>query len=138
MAWYHDYGDKWNAHDAGGVVAFMTSDAVYEDLALGGRHVGHDDIRGFIDGMSDRISSDYAFEFAEPIASTDEGYALEWVMRGTHDGAGGQLPPTGKAFSIHGVSVGRLKEAKIAENRDYWSLGEFLVQIGILVPIDAA
>jgi len=83
MAWYHDYGDKWNAHDAGGVVAFMTSDAVYEDLALGARHVGHDDIRGFIDGMSDRISSDYAFEFAEPIASTDEGYALEWVMRGT-------------------------------------------------------
>ena len=55
-----------------------------------------------------------------------------------HDGTGGQLPPTGKAFSIHGVSVGRLKEGKIAENRDYWSLGESLVQIGILAPIDGA
>jgi steroid delta-isomerase-like uncharacterized protein len=138
MPWYHDYGDKWNAHDAAGIVAFMTPDAVYEDLALAARHVGQDEIRAFIAGMATRLSSDYTFDFAEPVAATDGGYALEWVMTGTHDGPGGRLPPTGKSFAIHGVSVGLLADGKITENRDYWSLGELLVQIGILPPIGSA
>jgi ketosteroid isomerase-like protein len=56
-------------------------------------------------------------------------------MRGTHDGQTGPVPATGKSYEIHGVSVGTLQGGKIESNRDYWSLAEFLVQVGILPPL---
>jgi steroid delta-isomerase-like uncharacterized protein len=135
MAWYDDYGDAWNRHDADGIVAFMTEDAVYEDIALNAHSEGHEEIKAFIRGMSERISSDSAFEFPEPIVVTDQAYTLEWSMRGTHDQSNEQLPASGKPFEIHGVSVGKLLDGRITWNRDYWSMGEFLSQIGLLPPI---
>jgi steroid delta-isomerase-like uncharacterized protein len=138
MAWYDEYGEAWNRRDADEIVSFMTDDAVYEDVATGAHSRGHDEIKAFIQGMSERVSSDIAFEFPDPIVVTEDGYALEWIMRGTHDRGSDQLPGSRKPFEIHGVSVGRLDGGKIAWNRDYWSMGEFLVQIGLLPPISAA
>ena len=138
MAWYDDYGDAWNARDGARVASFMAEEAVYTDIALGESHKGPDAIKEFVDRMLTEFSSDYVFEFPEPVSLTGDSYALEWILRGTHDGANGPLPATGKPFEIHGVSVGRLEDGKIKENRDYWSLGEFLVQVGILPPMGEA
>jgi steroid delta-isomerase-like uncharacterized protein len=135
MAWYDDYGDAWNSRDSGRITSFMTEDAVYEDIPLDEHHQGHAAITSFIDRMSGEFSSDYSFDFADPISISDDGYAIEWVMHGTHDGPNGPVPPTGKSVEIHGVSVGRLEGGKIKHNRDYWSLGEFLMQIGVLPPM---
>jgi steroid delta-isomerase-like uncharacterized protein len=132
MAWHDDYFARWNAHDADAIVAFMTPDAVYEDLALGARHSGRDEIRAFIAGMTTRLSSDYQFAFVAPIAVSVAGYAFEWTMTGTNDGPNGRFTPTGKQFAIRGVSVGRLVDGKIVENRDYWNLLGLLVQLGIM------
>ena len=131
MAWWDDYLDAWNTHDGQTVVSFMTSDAVYADVALGVEHKGHNDIASWIDEMADTLSSDYRFD---PVSGFDngDGYALEWVMKGTHDRTSEQMPATGKPFAIHGVSVGTLENGKIKKNTDYWSLGEFLMQIGVM------
>ncbi len=42
------------------------------------------------------------------------------------------IPSTGKRFEVPGVSIGRLREGKIAENHDYWSLATYLGQIGLM------
>ena len=71
--------------------------------------------------------------------ASETGYALEWVMQGTHDRASAQIPATGKPFAIRGVSVGELRDGKIARNTDYWSLAEFLMQVGLMpAPAGAA
>ena len=135
MAWYDEYGAAWNAHDPEAVVAFMTDDAVYEDMALGKRSEGHEQIKAFVDQVTGGLSSHVEFEYPDPISVTDDAYALEWILRGVHDRASDILPASGKPFEIHGVSVGRIRDGKIVWNRDYWSMGEFLTQIGILPPI---
>ncbi|MGZ4210782.1 MAG: nuclear transport factor 2 family protein [Actinomycetota bacterium] len=133
MAWWDDYLDAWNAHDGQKVVSFMTPDAVYADVAIAEEHKGHSEIATWVDDMADTLSSDYSFE-AVSAFDTKDGYALEWIMKGTHDRSNEQLPATGKPFAIHGASVGQLEKGKIKRNTDYWNFGEFLMQVGMMPP----
>lgn len=130
------YLDAWNRHGVDELLGFLTDDCTYADIALNESHQGKDDIRQFFAHMATDFSSDYAFEPGLVVA-TDSGYALEWVMRGTHDRTSAQLPATGKPYAIRGVSVGELRNGKIARNTDYWSLAEFLGQVGMM-PLPAA
>ena len=130
--WWQEYLTAWNSRAGTRVAEWMTDDAVYEDVALGQTHAGRDAIAKFVDEAS-AFSSDYRFE---PVSdfSTETHYAAEWVMIGTHDGDGAGMPATGKPYRIRGVSVGTLRDGKIAQNRDYWNMAEFLVQIGVIPP----
>lgn len=129
--WWHPYLQAWNAHDGHAVAEWMAEDARYEDVALGEVHTGRADIAQWIDGMAAQFSSNYHFETVSAQQDGD-AYAAEWVMSGTHDGPSGPLPPTGKRFSIRGVSVGVLEGGKIKSNTDYWDMAGFLGQIGML------
>ena len=129
-SWLYDYLDAWNTLEGKRVGEWMTDDAVYEDVALSQIHEGRAAIEAFVDGVKD-FSSDIRFE---PVSefTTDTNYAAEWDMIGTHDGDGAGLPATGKPFRIRGVSVGTRRDGKIAQNRDYWDMASFLVQIGVM------
>lgn len=130
MAWYDDYLRAWDSHDGERITSFMAPDATYSDVALGQTHTGSTDIAAWINTMVDEFSTDYWFETVFAF-STDSVYALEWVMKGTND-RGKLFPATDKPFAIHGVSVGELEGGKIKRNTDYWSLGEFLMQVGLM------
>ena len=130
MAWYDDYLEAWNSHDGQRITAFMTPDVTYTDVALGETHSGPADVSAWIDTMVEEFSTDYSFE-AVFAFSTDSVYALEWVLKGTND-RGKLFPATGKPYAIHGVSVGELENGLIKRNTDYWSLGEFLMQVGLM------
>jgi steroid delta-isomerase-like uncharacterized protein len=129
--WPQQYIEAWNSHNADRVLSFMAPEALYVDTTLGERLNGHDAIRHFIDSMAETLSTDYRFELTNAFF-TDTDYAAEWDMLGTHDRSDGRLPVTGKQFRIHGVSIGKLRGGKIAENRDYWNMVDFLTQIGIM------
>jgi steroid delta-isomerase-like uncharacterized protein len=130
--WLQDYLAAWNTRNGERVAEWMADDATYEDVALGQVHEGRESIIAFVDGMTG-FSSDYRFE---PVSdfSTDTNYAAEWELYGTHDGDGAGPPATGRLYRIRGVSVGTLRQGKIARNRDYWNMAEFLKQVGILPP----
>lgn len=55
-------------------------------------------------------------------------------MSGTNDGADPQhgLPATGHRFEIPGVTIGRMRDGKIAENKDYYNLAGYLMQVGLM------
>ena len=96
-------------------------------------HKGRDDIKAFVE-EADQFSKDYSFISVSEQQSGDS-YALEWEMSGTNTGEAGGLPATNKAYRIRGVSIGRVNaEGKIQENRDYWNMADYLVQVGILPP----
>jgi steroid delta-isomerase-like uncharacterized protein len=131
--WMHRYLDAWNSHDADRVAVFMAADATYEDLALGQLHEGVDAIKGFVDETA-AFSGDFHFN---PVSVQAGGadYAMEWEMSGTNTGDIAGLPATNKPYRIRGVSIGQLDaEGKIARNRDYWNLADYLMQVGILPP----
>ena len=128
--WVTQYLDAWSTRDGQRVAEWMTDDCVYEDVTLGEAHTGRGEIAKFVDRMSTEFSDDFTFDLAAAL-STDDHYWGEWVLKGTHNGAAGPFPPTGKAFLIRGVSVGTREGGKIKANRDYWDLAGFLAQIGL-------
>ena len=131
------YLDAWNRHAIDDVLAFFEDGATYTDVALNESYTGRDAMRAFFAGLERDFSSDYRFEPVFAVVS-DSGYAMEWLMRGSHDRSGPTLPATGKPFLIHGVSVGELRNGTIARNTDYWNMGEFLMQVGLMQPPAAA
>ena len=134
--WMDAYLDAWNSRDGSQVTAYMTQDATYEDLALGVLHEGVDAIKVFVEEAG-AFSSDYRFT---PVSQQQSGssYCLEWEMAGTHTGEGGGLPATNKPYLIRGVSVGQLDgNGKIRQNRDYWNMADYLMQVGLIPPPDA-
>ena len=124
--------DAWNAHDAAAVVGTMTDDVVYLNLGIGQRMDGTAAVREYIDSMA-TTSSDYRFELGA-VLGDGESFAVEWTLSGTNDGAGVRtgLPATGQRFTIPGVTVGRMRDGKVAEGRVYWNMADHLQQIGLM------
>jgi steroid delta-isomerase-like uncharacterized protein len=137
--WIHDYIDAWDRHDAAGIVSFMTDDAVYSDQAIGESHKGLADIQNFVAQMETSFCTNYRFQLGQ-VVEGENAYAMEWVLTGTNDCAHPVrgLPATGKTFEIPGVSIGTLDGGKITENRDYWSLATYLMQVGLMSAPGAA
>ena len=137
--WMHSYADAWNAHDVGAVLALMTDDVVWNDTTLGVRAEGAAAVREFLDTMETTLSTDYRLELGQAV-SDESTYAFEWTLSGTNDGADPAhgLPATGRSFQIPGVSIGRLRSGKIAENKDYWNLAGYLMQVGLMPAPEAA
>jgi steroid delta-isomerase-like uncharacterized protein len=135
--WARATEDGWNAHDGAAVVAQMTDDVIYVDLGSGERYEGRAAVSDFIDRAEREFSTDYHFEWGQFIAD-EESFAVEWVMSGVNDRANERFPATGKQFEIRGASVGRLRNGKIAENKSYWNLADYLVQVGLMAAPEAA
>lgn len=55
-----------------------------------------------------------------------------WTTTGTHRGDLWGVPPTGKSFTITGVTIDRFVEGKIAESKESWDALGMLQQLGIL------
>ena len=131
--WMDRYLAAWNSHDGGQVIDFMADDVRYEDLALGVVHEGRDAVKAFV-GEAHEFSSDYNFV---PVSKqqTNNQYAMEWEMVGTNTGAAAGLPATDKPYRIRGVSIGEIDgQGRITQNRDYWNMADYLMQVGILPP----
>src|SRR3954452_17562415 len=103
--WLNDYFDAWNRFDGERVASYMTDDVEYEDMAFHHRSVGRRAIVEFV-AKSQEVTPGATFELVSAHTASDHYYA-EWIMQ-----------PLG----VPGVSVGTLRDGKIAVNRDYWSL----------------
>lgn len=131
MSWIDDYLEAWNRHDSAALAGYLTDDCVYTDQALGETATGLEAIKKFVDDFEVNMSTDYRFEKGGEVV-TDKAYAVEWTVSGTNDRGNEQLPSTGKPFSIKGISFGELRNGKISRNTDYWSLAEYLTQVGLM------
>ena len=55
-----------------------------------------------------------------------------WNFAGTHTGVFFGIPATGKKVSIDGVTLVRMQDGKIAEERDFFDNLEFMTQLGLM------
>jgi steroid delta-isomerase-like uncharacterized protein len=131
--WIRAYNDAWSSHDPESVLGFMSDDVVYADVTLGERLEGKSAVREYVAALERNFSSDYRMEWGQSVA-TDEAFATEWTMSGTHDRDDEErgLPATGQRFQVSGVSIGRRRNGKVVEERNYWNMADFLTQVGLM------
>ncbi len=123
--------DAWNARDADRIVACLADDAVYEDVPLGAMNRSAAETRQFV-AVAWKGFPDLRFEAVEASA-LGEHAVFEWTMAGTHTGDFPGLPPSGRSFSVRGVSVVELaSNGRIRRIRDYWDFATALRQLGFL------
>jgi hypothetical protein len=64
-----------------------------------------------------------------------QGRGLE-LHRGTRSGQRGDIPPTGKSFTVSGVDMRHVANGKVAEPRISNGMSRVLTETGILPPAD--
>ncbi len=133
-SWMQDYVDAWNSHDPARVLACMTDDVVFDDKGLGERLEGTDAVRAMLVALPESMSSDYRLAWGDLVTSTNDLWAGEWTMSGTNDreDKARGLPNTGRPFRIQGLSIGRLRDGRIAEEHLYWNMVDYLTQVGLM------
>jgi steroid delta-isomerase-like uncharacterized protein len=75
--------------------------------------------------------SDTEFTMKETIGM-DEKLVVYWNFKGTHTGLFFGIPATGRKVDIEGVTLIRMEDGKIAEERDFLDNLEFMQQLGII------
>jgi len=75
--------------------------------------------------------SDTEFTMKETLAM-GEKLAVYWNFRGTHTGLFFGIPATGRKVDIEGITLVRMENGKIAEERDFLDNLEFMQQLGII------
>lgn len=58
--------------------------------------------------------------------------ATRWICRGTHQGEFGGIPPTGKPFELNGMTVCRVANGKVVEERGIGDSLGMMQQLGVI------
>ena len=124
---------RYSKLDYTGMASLHASDGVYTDPT--GRYEGREAIGAYLEG-ADKPFSDLRMETAGLIEEGDTVVA-EWVWRATHTAPlpmpdGTEIPATGKAVEIPGVSVITVRDGKAAEQHDYFDNVTFMTQLGLM------
>ena len=127
---FREYLTNWNTHDVDKIVSLFTDDCIYENLSRGQTYRGKDQLREWVKTTFEAIP-DFKLDITSLFAAGDL-LACEWIMTGTLSGNNPELPPTGKSFSVRGVTIAQLQDGKIQRNADYWDLATFLQQVGLM------
>ena len=106
--WFEEYLNSWTTGDPQQVAAWVTEDVEFEDVGAGHKLVGRDAMARFA-AKSFELVPGCSFDFLGGAQMGDD-YHYEWLMQ-----------PMG----LRGVSVGQVRDGKIAWNRDYWNKGQF-------------
>ncbi len=126
----HELSAMWNSKDVDRIETLFASDAVHEGITSGVKLHGVSAIRDLFSGTWQAIP-DVRVE-VKSVISQGESVAWEWTMTATHTGDFPNLPATGRAFSIEGVSVLRISGGRVLSQRDYYDQASFLRQVGAL------
>lgn len=77
--------------------------------------------------------SDITFTIKDVFGQGDK-LVKHWNFSGTHTGVFFGIPATGKKVSLDGVTLVRMSNGKIAEERDFFDNLDFMTQLGLIPP----
>lgn len=119
-----------NLADPSSLLALVTDDVVYEDVAAGDLVTG---IAGFKQLLTDAYTGipDFTITLDSGLVS-GELAAAEYVISGAQTGDLPYLAATGKSFSLRAASIFTLADGKIQRESRYYNMLSFLTQLGAL------
>jgi steroid delta-isomerase-like uncharacterized protein len=74
----------------------------------------------------------------EDIIAEGETVMARWSCRGTHKGDLSGIAPTGKQFTISGISIARIANGKMAEGWINWDALGLMQQLGVVPELGKA
>lgn len=122
------YDEVFNNKNLAGVDAFVAPNIIDHSLPPGAP--------GEIEGVRQTITMfltafpDLNLTLEDIIAEGDK-VVVRWTMRGTHQGASLGMPPTGKQFTLPGISLVRLDGGMAAETWVSFDQLVMLQQLGL-------
>ncbi|MYW97385.1 ester cyclase [Amycolatopsis rubida] len=120
----------WSTKDVGALTELFTEDCVYEDLALGVRHEGHEGVREFARGVFETMP-DFSLTFPVRVVTPERG-SSHWVIRAHWNGLFEGVDRTGHAIEFNGLSSYRFSDGKIAHNIDCWNYVQMIDGFGVV------
>jgi steroid delta-isomerase-like uncharacterized protein len=129
------WADGWSTlGDPQNLLALVTADVIYEDVAVGDTVRGVEPFRGLLAEAAKAIP-DFRVELFDGF-TTDTMAAAEYEITGTQMGDLPYLKATGKPFHLRAASVFVIQNDKIKRESRYYDLARFLTQIGGLPSAD--
>ena len=122
--------DAWNAHDPERYVKLLDEKWVAESDTIPAPVRGRDGAREFMK-MYVTAFPDLHFRVDHTLASGDF-VVTRYTATGTHRGVLMGIPATHRSATIHGCSVGELRNGTLVHNWLYWDTGSLLRQLGVL------
>jgi len=122
--------NAWNAHDASGVAAFVSSDYVLESDTVPAPIRGPEGVRQFVE-MYVKAFPDIRVEIVEILTSGDH-VTTRWRATGVHGGELMGIPATHRHVVTNGCNVAEIRNGKLIRESSYWDTGNLLRQIGVL------
>ncbi|HUY99818.1 MAG TPA: ester cyclase [Thermomicrobiaceae bacterium] len=122
--------EAWNSGDPERIADHYAPDYVGIDVAQSTPQLGPEAVR--------RSVARYREAFPDLRLTTsatvtqDDRIALFWVARGTHRGPLLNIPPTGRAVEVRGVSLLSVSGGKVTEALYVWDLAGLLRDVGLL------
>jgi steroid delta-isomerase-like uncharacterized protein len=122
--------DAWNNHDPDRVAAFCCPEYEGMDVSEAGMQYGPEAMRNTARRYLTAFP-DLHFTGQGVVAEGDE-IVLSWTAQGTHRGPLMNIPPTGRAIDLRGVSMLTLRNGKVARAFYMWDVAGMLRSIGLL------
>lgn len=122
--------DAENAHRLEDTLATLTTDCVFEDVALGGRRTGHAGATDYYRTWWQAFDVVVDVENIYPIIGQPM-VAVETTWRGTHVGTFLHVEPTGREIAVPVAIIARLRDGLLHEERLYWDKHNLLEQLGV-------
>jgi steroid delta-isomerase-like uncharacterized protein len=120
----------WNAHDVERIVALHAPDYEGMDVAWPGPRRGRDGVRR---GWGRYLAAFPDLQFAaETVIVQGNRAAVSWTALGTHRGALMNIPPTGRAVRVRGISVLHVEQGQVTRALHVWDVAGLLRTIGLL------
>lgn len=120
----------WSSNDTDAFLSLFTQNCHYEDVAFGLTNEGKPQLKDFFRATRTALP-DLKMSLQSCFTTENHG-AIEWLMTGTHQGAFHDIPATGQAIQVRGMTWIELEDGKIKTNRDYYNLLTVLKQIGMM------
>jgi steroid delta-isomerase-like uncharacterized protein len=106
------FDEIWNQRRLERFDAYVSEDFVTSG-PTGALSRGRDALRSFTEGFLDAVP-DYRIQLDDLVEEGDR-VAVRWVCRGTHRGTLMGVAPTGRSFSLSGISIYRVRDGRLAE-----------------------
>jgi steroid delta-isomerase-like uncharacterized protein len=122
------FEEVWNQGRVASISELLAPDAIAHGLGEAGREArGPAEFRPFFDVLKTAFP-DFHVVVEDTVAEGDR-VACRWTARGTHAGAFGELGPSGRSFTVSGMSFVRVRDGMIAEGWNCWDLHGLLQQV---------
>jgi steroid delta-isomerase-like uncharacterized protein len=124
--------ESWNKRDLKLTDQLLTPDSRNIDPAMPDLGTGPEAYNKLIT-LYTTAFPDLHFTLDEVIDAGDR-VVVRWTASGTHKGELRGIAPTGKKFSLTGITINRFSNGKVAELRVIWDALGMMQQLGVLAP----